>query len=205
MPLHCRSVVWKEVVLTLVRPVLMGSLVSSKSVWRRSIMDCMDLHGSSFELCIGMGMAAGIDEIGRQDSKSRSQSDMYIFPPTAQAPTSSLLLTKIYQHCGTTWTSSKHSPGTSWLSIAAEKNHNQLTPSPEIPIYFLTNCTDCLIFLAISYLSSQNPLLPPKSPASSRRFSKTFPVDLTKFYITYLVLTYSAHFLIDNATKTIVT
>jgi hypothetical protein len=34
-------------------------------------MDCMDLHGSSFELCIGMGMAAGIDEVGRQDGKSR--------------------------------------------------------------------------------------------------------------------------------------
>jgi hypothetical protein len=31
----------------------------------------MDLHGSSFELCIGMGMAAGIDEVGRQDGKSR--------------------------------------------------------------------------------------------------------------------------------------
>jgi hypothetical protein len=25
-------------------------------------MDCMDLHGSSFELCIGMGMAACIDD-----------------------------------------------------------------------------------------------------------------------------------------------
>jgi len=36
--------------------------VSSNSVWRRSIMDCMELHGFSFELCIGMGMAACIDE-----------------------------------------------------------------------------------------------------------------------------------------------
>ncbi len=25
-------------------------------------MDCMDLHGFFFELCIGMGMAARIDE-----------------------------------------------------------------------------------------------------------------------------------------------
>jgi hypothetical protein len=37
--------------------------VSSNSVWRRSIMGCMELHGSSFELCIGMGMAASIDEV----------------------------------------------------------------------------------------------------------------------------------------------
>jgi len=36
--------------------------VSSNSVWRRSIMGCMELHGFSFELCIGMGMAARIDE-----------------------------------------------------------------------------------------------------------------------------------------------
>ncbi len=63
-------VVWKEVVLTLVGPELLGSIVSSKSVWRRSIMDCMDLHGSSFELCIGMGMAASIDEVGWQDGES---------------------------------------------------------------------------------------------------------------------------------------
>ncbi len=35
---------------------------SSDSVWRRSIMDCIELHGFSFELCIGLGMAACIDE-----------------------------------------------------------------------------------------------------------------------------------------------
>jgi hypothetical protein len=33
-------------------------------------MDCMDLHGFSFELCIGMSMAAGIDEVGWQDGES---------------------------------------------------------------------------------------------------------------------------------------
>ncbi len=43
--LLCCGVVWKEVVLTLVGPEFLGSIVSSKSVWRRSIMDCMDLHG----------------------------------------------------------------------------------------------------------------------------------------------------------------
>ncbi len=36
--------------------------VSSNSVWQRSIMGCMELHGFSFELCIWMGMAARIDE-----------------------------------------------------------------------------------------------------------------------------------------------
>ncbi len=41
---------------------LILGFVSSNSVWRRSIMGCMELHGFSFELCIGMGMAAGIDE-----------------------------------------------------------------------------------------------------------------------------------------------
>jgi hypothetical protein len=34
-------------------------------------MDCMDLHGSSFELCIGMGMTARIDEGKWQVSERR--------------------------------------------------------------------------------------------------------------------------------------
>jgi hypothetical protein len=37
-------------------------------------MDCMDLHGSSFELCIRMGMAACIDE-GRSAKGGSDQDD----------------------------------------------------------------------------------------------------------------------------------